>query len=321
MKETKVMIYGAGGCGINIVHSKDWNVKDDNAAETHTSFIDTSKSNIKETMGKEQVYILPNLDGSGKKRDENHLEISNVIKDILVRHKPLDFNIVVFSLSGGSGSVLGPLIVSELLGRNIPVLAICVGSDESILTANNTLKSLKSLDAIAKLNKKSLTMIYQHNEKGVPRGSVDTTIHGYIAGLLYLFSGKNDELDSQDLTNWLDFTRTTKLGPQVGLLETYSHADHVMENHPNPVSVSSLYTNKNVHGLTVVPDYHCAGYADLTEAKVDQLHFVIDVQKVPVIARRIEDTLHGQKEVSDSRPAQGSLVSSRDTVEDSGLVL
>lgn len=316
-----LMVYGAGGAGLNIVSGVKWNNAAENTAEVKTTYIDTSKSNIKPSMDASDVYVLPNLDGSGKIRSENHEEIANVIKEILVKHKPQDFNVVVFSLSGGSGSVIGPLLVSEMLNRNIPVIAMCIGTDESVLTANNTLKTLKSLDAIAKKNKKALNVIYQHNERGISRGVVDGRIEGYLCGLAYLVSGKNHELDSQDLTNWLDFTRTTSLGPQLGLLEVYSNGDDVLANHKNPVSVASLYISKDIHGLTVVPEYHCAGYTDLSVAEVDQLHFVIDVQSIPAIARRIEDTLAAQKEVADSRPQQGSLVSNKDTIEGSGLVL
>jgi hypothetical protein len=272
-------------------------------------------------MDANDVYVLDNLDGSGKKRDENHVEISNIIKEILVKHKPLDFNVVVFSLSGGSGSVIGPLLVSELLGRNIPVIAICVGTDESVLTANNTLKSLKSLEAIAKRNNKALNFIYQHNDRGIPRSKADNAIEGYLSGFRFLVSGKNEELDSQDLINWLDFTKTTSLTPQLGLLEVYSEGEHVSTRHSNPVSVASLYSDHDTHGLLVVPEYHCAGYTDLSSGKVDQLHFVIDVQSVPQIAKNIEKTLSSQKEVAESRPSHGTLVSSKDKVEDSGLVL
>jgi hypothetical protein len=106
MKETKMMIYGAGGAGINVVQRciEFWGESKyevDRVCNYNHAFIDTSSSNVKKGMNEDNVYILPNLDGSGKKRDENHLEISNVIKEVLVKHKPLDFNIVLFSLSGG----------------------------------------------------------------------------------------------------------------------------------------------------------------------------------------------------------------------------
>lgn len=320
---TKFRIYGCGGAGLNIVSqlASGSKISLDNKTNIQYSYIDTSKSNIKNGISEDDIYLLEDMDGSGKIREENHKEIGNVIKDILVKHKPEDFNAVVFSLSGGSGSVIGPLLISEMLSRGISVLAVCVGTDESVLTANNTLKSLKSLDAIAKKNNKALIMIYQHNDRGVPRGNIDNKIIGYLGGLAYLFSGNNEELDSQDLINWIDFTRTTSLGPQVGVLEVYSNSADVESKHPNPVSVASLYSDKDVIGVNVVPEYHCAGYTQLDHLSVDQLQFVIDVKDVPVIAKRINETLNQQKEVANSRPQQGSLVSNNDNVEDSGLVL
>ena len=164
MKETKMMIYELPAA-LALMLFKDVlnfgvkvNTEVDRVCNYNHAFIDTSSSNVKKGMNEDNVYILPNLDSSGKKRDENHLEISNVIKEVLVKHKPLDFNIVLFSLSGGSGSVIAPLLISELLSRNIPVIAVCIGSDESVLTANNTLKTLKSLEVIAKKNDKAFKL-------------------------------------------------------------------------------------------------------------------------------------------------------------------
>ena len=94
-----------------------------------------------------------------------------------------------------------------------------------------------------------------------------------------------------------------------------------MANHPNPVSVASLYTDKDVHGLTAVPEYHCAGYTDLTSCHVDQLHFVIDVKDVPTIAKKIDKTLNQQKKLLNLDCLKNNLVSSKDKIEDSGLIL
>lgn len=319
----QLRIYGCGGAGINIASSVNVDRGDDShrSAEFLLSFVDTSRSNLKEGFKEENCYILPEMDGSGKKRDENHVEIAKVIKDILVKQKPGDFNLVVFSLSGGSGSVIGPLLISEMLNRDIPVIAICIGTDESVLTANNTLKSLKSLDAISRKTGKPVITVYAHNERGVSRTEVDDKIKLYISCLAFLFSGKNDSLDSQDLVNWLDFTKTTQLGPQIGLLEVYSEAEHVKAKHEIPVSVASIYGDKNHPGLTVVPEYQCDGFCDFSNTRITELHYVIDVSPLPAMVKRIEETVNNQKELADSRTVQNTIVSSKDVVDDTGLVL
>lgn len=324
MSAGQLTIFGCGGCGMNIVSKYTEAKHDADAASIITHFIDTSKSNIKPNMKEDDIYIIPDVDGSGKIRAENASEIANLTKDMLVKHKPGDFNLVVFSLSGGSGSVIGPLIIGELLAKGLPVVAIVIGTDESVTTANNTLKTLKTLDGVSKTNNKPLITIYEHHDRGLVRSAVDERIHSYIAMMSYLVAARNTpdtELDSQDLINWLDFTRTTSLKPQVALLDVYSESEHVVAKHPTPVSVASIYHSRDNLGLGVVPEYQCAGYFDLSEMKVKELHYVIDTYEVPNIAKRIEHTLKTQREVADSRPKQTGFLSSSDNVDDKGMVL
>lgn len=115
-KKGRIVMYGAGGCGINTVsYYNDNSVIEQSAelndeqgqpispitAEIKTVYIDASHSNLQEKFRDEDVFILPNVDGSGKVRRENHKEITKVIKQVLLQHEPGDFNVVVFSASGG----------------------------------------------------------------------------------------------------------------------------------------------------------------------------------------------------------------------------
>ena len=99
----------------------------------------------------DDIYLLDDMDGSGKIREENHKEIGNVIKDILVKHKQRFQCGSLFLYLVDQVSVCGPLLISEMLSRGISVLIVlAMVLNESVLTANNTLKSLKSLDAITR---------------------------------------------------------------------------------------------------------------------------------------------------------------------------
>lgn len=319
----KMRIYGCGGAGINIASHYAAVRAEPTSAEIQASFIDTSRSNLKPNLDQNSIYIVPGLDGSGKIRSENHEAIANVVKDILVRQKPGDFNVVIFSLSGGSGSVLGPLILSELQSRNLPVVGLVVGSDESVLTANNTLKTLKTLEAIAKKNDKPVVIAYAHNERGGRRNEVDTRLQSYVGCLAYLCSRRNEELDTKDIVHWIEFNRapTCNVPAQLALLTITDDVKVIEQDYPNPVSVASLFGSHDEPGLTVVPDYHCDGYTDLSKAGVSNLHFVIDVDAVAGLAHRINETLNAQREVAESRPSQSALVSRDDRVHDNGLVL
>ena len=94
-------IYGTGGCGINTAYLFNKVKEEPNCAKFAPAYIDASRSNLQPDMRQEDIFVLPNVDGSGKIRKENHKEISNVIKQILLQIEPGDFNVVIFSASGG----------------------------------------------------------------------------------------------------------------------------------------------------------------------------------------------------------------------------
>lgn len=97
----QVRIYGSGGCGVNIASHFINRPEQAGFATVHPCFVDTSRSNLKPEIREEDCYILQDVDGSGKVRRENAEGIGNVIKQVLLKHKPMDLNLVVFSASGG----------------------------------------------------------------------------------------------------------------------------------------------------------------------------------------------------------------------------
>src|ERR1700690_3688627 len=131
MEQGKVRLYGCGGLGSNIVKDYIGRQPAPGFATPLTSFIDTSRSNLAGIANQDDIFVLEGTDGSGKVRKENHAQISAAVKQILLKQAPEDFNIVIFSASGGSGSVIGPLLVSELLSRGHAVVVLTAGSSES----------------------------------------------------------------------------------------------------------------------------------------------------------------------------------------------
>lgn len=96
-----IKLIGAGGCGINAVSFFNGANQEPNCANVETAYVDASRSNLKDSFAEEDVFVLSNVDGSGKVRKENHKEIANVIKQVIHQIEPGDLNVVVFSASGG----------------------------------------------------------------------------------------------------------------------------------------------------------------------------------------------------------------------------
>jgi hypothetical protein len=321
-QQGNLRIYGCGGCGINIASTFDLSPvsPEEGHAVAHPVYIDTSRSNLKTSMTAEYFAVLEGIDGSGKIRRENHEAIGKSVKNILQTHKPMDFNIVVFSASGGSGSVFGPLIISELLGRGLPVVAIVIGSDESAITAENTLKTLKSLEAVAERAQLPVVIHYDHNDRDVKRSAVDADAKRAISSLATLASRQNAELDSRDIANWVQFSRTTSVRPRLALLAVYRDNESLADI-SHPVSIASLYNSPDDPKVDKVPDYSCDGYPIYPSQHFKVEHFVITIDGVQVIVGKLNAKVSENDTLRSSRIDHNSIVSDKDKVTEDGLVL
>lgn len=316
----RIRIYAAGGTGVNVASTYNGGVQSVGTALLLTSYIDTSLSNMRPSFAPEDIFHIEDLDGSGKQRDLNVEAIKKYIKPILLQMRPEDLNIVVFSASGGSGSVIGPLLMRELLSRGHQAIAVVAGSEESAKTAENTLNTLKSLVGISKGLQLPVIAYYDHNTASKTRSEVDRSLRHAISSLSYLASKQNRELDSQDLINWMRFDVSTSTPPQLALLDIYNNAETIGEIH-DPISIASLYQNPDQPALTIVPDYHCAGYTDVDLDLFQELHFVISTEFLPNIFDKVSSVVTNLAERRDARVAAAPLLSKHDTVTDDGLVL
>lgn len=315
-----VVLYGCGGLGINFATKYLNNKGGDGFAAIKPAFIDTSRSNLTSDVPEELTYILDNTDGSGKVRRENHSQISSSIKNILQSQQPGEFNIVVFSASGGSGSVLGPLIVSELLARNLPVVVLTAGSSESNITANNTVNTLKSLAAISKKADAPVVMHYLHNGGDNIRSNVDAKLAFATSCLSYLVSRQNAEMDSKDISHWLRYNHSTEVSAQLSMLDIFTD-QKTAKSILDPISVASLYVDHDQPHLDEpVPDYSCAGYIQHAVEDIEEIHFVISTQHLGDTYERLEDTRNEYNNRRDSRVEVRKIVDLNET-QDDGMVL
>lgn len=316
-----IRLYGCGGTGINCISIFDGlETNEPNCGEILTSYIDTSRSNMKSHFSEGDCYLLKGVDGSGKIRRENHREISESIKQILLEHKPGDFNIVVSSASGGTGSVFGPLLMSELLKRGESAVYFLIGSAECTVTATNTLNTLKSLASIVDRTDSPVVMFYEHNDDR-PRSEVDSRVRSGIAALAALASGLNSELDSRDISNWLRFNYSTKVPAQLALMEVYTDPDPVSQV-VEPIAIASLYRDPDQPKVKAIPEYSCVGYMPKADNDngYNQLHMVITVDGLSDVYEKVGSTVSEYNERRDGRTAKLRMVSDHDTVSEDGLV-
>lgn len=327
-------IYLAGGAGANIGYSFETKrgVEQEGYATFDLTYVDTSMSNLKKkSVDPKNIYLIPSLegeelDGSGKIRGENHPHIAARIKDILHVHRPGDFAIVTGSCGGGSGSVIAPLLVAELISREVPTIVIGVGSHSSRADAKNTLNTLKSYQSIAEKAGVPIIMAYYANQPGQPQAQVDELIRQTISSILVLASRQNEELDSKDVFNWLRTDKTTTYADTyLAALRVASKASD-FKKLGNVMSVATLVANSDQDPTYPggIPDIQFKGIMpqEVTKNFKDllPLHFVISDGLIVEEYKVLEGIMKGLNDAAASRPQSRKIVVS-DAQTDDGLVL
>lgn len=223
MQENTVMIYAAGGTGINAISPLvESSVDTEGYAKLFFSLIDTSHSNIdkENDILMKHFYFIKNsevelTDGSGKDRRTNVEAIRRAIPYIINTFQPKDLNIVVQALGGGSGSTIGPLLANELLSKGHNVIMILVDSQTSIRELKNSIDVLHGYQALAEKREVPVVSYHLSNTDRSPEENNDL-IRLVILYLSALWSGENHGLDRKDLDNFINYHRVTQF--PVGLV-------------------------------------------------------------------------------------------------------
>lgn len=316
-----VRVYCGGGLGANIGSQFLSQTGGKGFAALQPVFLDTSRSNLNANIPEDKIYLVKGAterDGSGKKRDENYGPIRESVKDMLLKHKPLDFNIVLFSTSGGSGSVICPLIIRELLLREQAVVAVIVGSDESAKSAQNAIDTLESLEGISNKAGRVLPAFYRHNFRGRSQKETDSAIIGAIGALGILFSRQLTALDVSDVYNFLNYDRVTSIRPQLVQLEISPGNAAASElKRLSPITMVSIYPDKDSPEVDLVPDYLAVGYGAVNVNGSDTVHYTIDLTGPSLWHAALKKTVDQLEEVRAARPQQQRLQST--DVDDFGM--
>lgn len=221
--------------------------------------MDTSYSNIDHNLVNDNFYILENLDGSGKLRASNYNSLLESSKEILHQYKPSDINIVIHSASGGTGSVIGPIIISELTSNGLLAFPIIVESKTSKIETINSLKTIQTYASMSKKLNKPICAIYKQNSKAGLREQIDNEIV-YILGIMQLmFSGKNKELDLADIINFKDYHKVTDVKPKLTYVDLYVN-DVIIPKGMHLISAVTLTDSKTNGSINIPVEYQAIGY-------------------------------------------------------------
>lgn len=333
-KKNLIQIYAVGGGGTSVATQFEpfRGRKEDGFAELSIAYVDTSTSDLSDTVPANQFYHIKtsdDTDGSGQVRRELAGEIQARVPNILQTHKPGDFNIVIGTLAGGSGSVIGPSLVSELIERGHPTIVIGIGATDTVLKVRNTLYTLKSYDGVVKVRKQPVTLAYYQNEKGNKTAEVDRNVYDLVTSLTALFSNQNKGLDMQDLKNWLNYTKVSSFDPALVALSVINgNTIHDPQaNFGNVITVATLATPEanTAFPMEQLPDYQVIGLIPDSIAKTagstTPAHFFTSDGVIHQVVSRLEDIIKSSEAAAGARLHQKGALNENDRPADNGLVL
>lgn len=244
-KQGTVTFYGCGGTGANIGAMFEDMSRQPNRpgyANTRLCYIDSSDSDLGKSVDKQSVFLLEGVDGAGGWRGEHNNIIEETVPAILHRFKPSEFNIVVSSGSGGTGSVAAYHITKALIQDGKQVIVFVVGTIETFLEINNTIKHLFSLENVVKKNDKPLAICYWQNDAVTTEADVNEGIKSQINSLLVLASRQHHGLDTMDLKNWLQYNNNgiNPIPSKLVILDIFTGEQIRQETDLNILTVATL---------------------------------------------------------------------------------
>jgi hypothetical protein len=316
-------IYGCGGTGLNIARHFDGLETESHMAAYDVSYIDTSRANSKGLPSVDRLTLAgdDNTDGAGKVRARNAPAILEAVPEHLAANPPGDFNIVIYSADGGTGNVAGTTIHRYLIERGVSVISIVVGSTLSVQSIINTKKTLQTLSSISVSTESNVNVLYTQNENSVTRTEIDRVIQAAIELFAVLGSRQNDELDKEDIFNWLNYNRVLNTENTVNCIDIL-HDEDVGEG--EVISVVSLAPEKDFARPDWLPLYETAGYCDFDNIphlkQTKSVHFSIDPNGMASIYKKIDSNSSELSERLANRKRVGTFIDENTEIGDGGLV-
>jgi len=162
--------------------------------------IDTS--GVVDVLPNVDSYRIKDLNGSGKLRRENLEPITNFIADMTAKQEIAEVNVVIFSFSGGSGSLVGPMLIDEILRQGKIAIIIGIIDTDSEIDTINALNTLRTLDNIVDKRDGYVPTVLFDNRNG--RNKVDKGIDITLANITQLLNTPYLSLDKQDRVKFLN---------------------------------------------------------------------------------------------------------------------
>ncbi len=329
-KRNEVMFWGVGGTGMNIVSMIGERTDPDRAASNRNVYLDTSRSNVNSSIDEDSLFIFTKdgkeLDGSGGVRATNVEAIAAEIPLAVRQFASAKYNVLVTNLGGGSGSIITPILARALIEAGHHVYIVSIGSSESEQRTDNVIYSIESLESMAEITETPIPTTYIDYNRGDLRRVSDNLTISVVGRIAILLSGLFHGLDTRDLDNFFNYRNIPKMRDvksSLVMVDILDNKEAVQSYKHNVISIASLYTDPNVPPHTLDARYDCNGYGAFpaTLSDVNEMHFVMSVDAIGEIYRKLKDRADAFTSKVDKTVTRTSIVSERAKSNRHGLVL
>ena len=323
----EIQFYLCGGTGIN---NGVWLLEN-----AHTEMIKKAgyvaldSSGANDPKGLFPVERMPSAEdpsklakGSGGVRGRNYPQAEAFIEQVLSRHKPGQYNIIICNTSGGTGNMLGTLLMRKLIQGDHPVVMGLISDFTSTWEMSNSVGSLTSMNnqTSADVLGAAIPFIMEANTSDKTHGEVNALLGDKI-NLLSLFLTENNRiLDFEDMKNILNYSANYKVPPALSQIRFFDQETQKTYQGKPPVAVASLFESQD----SIIPRFEGshvrkAGVFGPNVSKprnVTELHMVLDhgeyIKELEERIAQVEDrkveaktTYVQQKKLSSNADANG----------------
>lgn len=253
-----VRVIGCGGCGINIVSSLLTNPIYPSGSEPYQFNVAGMDTND-EALYRGIIYDFVEL-GDGRGGGLNRASIVDNVRARLLKMDSdqlflAEFNIIVASASGASGSTIAPLLAAEIKRRGFRCAIVLVADLSAGLLVSNTEGALRSLDAAAKNNGIYLPVAIFTNQDG--RAAADAGVRDAIRGLYEVMALPTYELDVRDRLHFVDGGYINNVAPGVRQIHVgdpmTALPGEIWVHNPDVINDGVIYTGNDAIGNDAMP--------------------------------------------------------------------
>lgn len=309
-----VAVLFAGGFAVNQAISLEKAGYFDSSDNLDYMLFDGSDSNASKAMldaGK--ALLVPGTTGQGKKRAKNVKQYLDFVAENVSRVPDADLYLIVYSLSGGSGSVLGPEMNRRLMSKGKNTINIVLSTDDSREDVKNTFNTLTGLANNVKQLNRPIHFMLEESSSG-KRSDLDAMIQEHIVNASNICAHQHLGLDANDVNSWLDYQQHD-IEPQLTMIERFDDTESLEQLNGSVITILSLLTDQDNTVPKVGAVFNTDGISTVNDKDV---HFVTTTKNIDALRRKIEEEHKRYQSVAEGLNVKDSFGSS--DMESNGMV-